>query len=903
MRTWKKRVSALFCGLLVLAMTTGTVYAADASAALTDMTKETQTAITDQNEAEEKVETGESQNTEEAMASDTESKNSEMGQAKDQSSADAAEQELNNPDRNAVSEQLLGENIKIQEKPVTLKYDDRYSIYSDKNHEEYKEYKISSVECMDFEKKSHPVKNGEVETELNDEVLTVVDDHTLRASGIGTARFVLIPKDENSQAAYDKIYVHVTVEAAPLTVMYLMGQSNMEGMCSSNTGHQLNKSVACEPGTVYSTYAPTVWSWSKNISGVNFSETCNSGNAADFVAESLTSDTTMSGKTLEYPLNALTSDGNGKTGPDSALAYEWNRLTGDKVWTVNVAWSGSAIASWLPGQSNYARAMAVSKLVQKVYEAEIASGHYTEGHRFMYWLQGETADRRRTSSDYYADFSTMYNNITKQLTIEDCGIIMLRSAVGSNETEDELTMTGPRAAQYGIGGSTTTRFQNVYVVTNDNEKWVTDAGVQLYYSKYNGTLDYPIRDALSKVPTSIRDVHYDIHYSQIGHNENGIMAADGMYQIVQKQGMNNVTVDWRDANGRSVTQVSVRQNRSTTLVGVATPVYAAKNVTYSTSGGVSYNPETGTLTGLQKGRSASVFANVSGRSNTIQVNVMDEWDYSAELGTSYTGLYDDNNTWIYVRNGKADFNYTGFVENENGWWFVENGKVTFNKKDVIHGTVNGEDGWWFVSGSKVQFVDSVEKNSNGWWYINNGKVDFNYNGFAQNSNGWWYLEGGKVTFQRNDVIKGFVNGTTGWWHVVGSKVAFDTIVAKNGNGWWYINNGMVDFSHYGVEKNSNGWWRIENGKVNFNCNSVEKNANGWWYIKDGKVDFEYTGVAKNSNGWWRIENGKVNFGFYGVAKNSNGWWYLEGGKVNFGFNGVVWYHNDSRQVTNGRVNM
>ena len=521
----------------------------------------------------------------------------------------------------------------------------------------------------------------------------------------------------------------------------------------------------------------------------------------------------------------------------------------------------------------------------------------------MYWLQGETADRNRTSSDYYNDFSTMYNNITKQLTIENCGIIMLRSAVGSNESEDELTMTGPRAAQYGIGGSTNTKFHNVYVVTNDNEKWVTDSGVQQYFSKYNGTLNYPIRDAFSKVPTTIRDVHYDIHYSQIGHNENGIMAADGMYQIVKKQGMDPVSVDWRDADGKSVTQAYVRQNRSTTLVAVATPVYAAKNITYSTSGDVTYNPETGTLTGTKQGGSASVSANVGGKNNTIKVNVLDEWDYSAELGTSYTGLYNDNHTWVYVRDGKADFNYTGFVENANGWWYVENGKVTFQKKDVIKGTVNGEEGWWFVSGSKVQFVDSVEKNSNGWWYIKNGKVDFNFNGFAQNSNGWWYLENGKVTFHRNDVIKGAVNNTNGWWNVVNSKVTFDTTVAKNSNGWWYIRNGMVDFSHFGVEKNNNGWWRIENGKVNFKCNSVEKNANGWWYIRNGKVDFGYTGVAKNSNGWWRIENGKVNFAFYGVAQNSNGWWYLEGGKVNFGYHGVVWYHNRSHQVSGGRVRM
>ena len=83
----------------------------------------------------EKVETGELQNTEDSMVSESESENSAVEQAKYQSGAEVAEQALNNPDGNAVSEQLLGENIKIQEKPVTLKYDDRYSIYNDKNHE------------------------------------------------------------------------------------------------------------------------------------------------------------------------------------------------------------------------------------------------------------------------------------------------------------------------------------------------------------------------------------------------------------------------------------------------------------------------------------------------------------------------------------------------------------------------------------------------------------------------------------------------------------------------------------------------------------------------------------------------------------------------------------------------
>ena len=753
MKNWKRRISALLCGLMILTMTTGTVYAADL-ADTSDITDATKTGMEDPSDVDEK----------------------------DVSEQAAVEQD------NVISEQVLGKNIRVQEQPVMLSYDDRYSIYKDKDHEEYNDYKIDHV--TNLESKSHPVKTGEVQEQESDEVLTQTDDSNVRASGVGTALLVLVPKEENSEAAYDKIYVHVTVEAAPLTIMYLMGQSNMEGMCSANTGYQLNKSVACEIGTVYSTYAPTVWSWSKNISGINFSETCNSENAADFIAGSMNSASSLSGKTLEYPLNTLTSEGEGKTGPDSALAYEWNRLTGEKVWTVNVAWSDTAIASWIPRQSVYERAITLSKLAQKVYEAEIASGHYTEGHRLMYWLQGETADRYRSAFDYYDDFYTMYSDITKQLTIEKCGIIMLRSSVGSKETEDELAMTGPRAAQYGIGGSTSSKLNNVYVVTNDNEAWVSDAGVRQYFSKYNGKFDYPIRDGFSKVPTRITDVHYDIHYSQIGHNENGIMAADGMYQMMQKHGQGDVTVDWRDVNGKSVTQVYVRQNHTATLVGVTTPVYGAKNITYRTTGNISYDPETGTLKGLQKGTGATVSAIAGGKTITLSVTVLDEWDYSAELGTSYTGLYKDNDQWIYVRNGKADFSYTGFVQNEGSWWYIEKGRVSFQKKDVIKGTVNGKEGWWFVKDSQVQFVDSVEKNSNGWWRIANGKVDFNCNSVEKNELGWWYIQNGKVNFGYYGIAK----NSNGWWYIRGGKVDF----GYNGNVWYHGHNYWV----------SNGWIRM-----------------------------------------------------------------------------------------------
>ena len=866
MRKWKKHMSALICCIMILALGAGNVYAAEVSDVsqnvevteenLSDHMEEDVNENASAQEAENEVET-------ETEDQDCDSQIENQSTAESEAVTDRSLKDLMDDIKDDIND---NKKIKTDSLP-DLSYDDRYSIRSE---EQYNDYMITDVKTE--ESKSNPVTNGVVQTELNDSVLTKLDDETVVASGIGTATIVLEPK-EDTETEYDEIDLKVTVVPAKLTIMYLMGQSNMEGMCSSNTGYQLNNSVACKEGTVYSTYAPTVSSWAKNITGINFSNMCDAGNASNFVAGSLSADTSVSGKKLEYALNTLTAAGNGKTGPDSGLAYKWNELTGEKVWTVNVAWSGSAIASWQPGQSNYERAMAVSKLAQKVYQAEINAGHYTAGKRLMFWLQGETEDHYRTADDYYAVFSNMYRNITNNLAIDKCGIIMLRSSVGTREYEDELMMTGPRAAQYGIGGSS--KFNNVYVVTNDNENWVTDSGVKNYFSKYNGTFDYPIRNLSSKVPTAIADVHYDIHYSQIGHNENGLMAAEGMYQVIEGK-VNHASVTWKDSNGKNITQAYVRQNHETTVVGVTTPVYGAKKVSYHTAGNIFYNSETGVLKGFQKGSNGTIYA-TSG--DKIQVNVLDEWDYSVDLGTNFTGLHkDENGTWVYVRNGKVDFGYTGFVKNENGWWYVENGVITFQKKDVVKGNVSGVYAWWYVKDSKVQFVDSVEKNSNGWWYIHDGKVDFNYTGVAKNENGWWRIVNGKVDFGCNSVEK----NELGWWRIVNGKVDFGcNSVEKNELGWWYIRGGKVDFTYTGVAKNSNGWWRIVNGKVDFSCNSVEKNELGWWYI----------------------QNGKVNFGYYGIAKNSNGWWYIRGGKVDFGYNGNVWYHGHNYWVSNGWIRM
>ena len=379
-------------------------------------------------------------------------------------------------DNSSSNNNRSAQNIFYKEDGIQLSYDDRLDI-----SEIYPGYTIMENGIIQNRITSTQVRKGK-DTAKKDTAVLTKDSGSgstkLIATGTGTATVLLINPSQPSE----RIRLNVTVVPAKLTIMYLMGQSNMEGMCAENTGYERDKSIENEPGTVYSTYAPTVSNWAKNITGADFSTMCTQSNEDTFVPASLTSDYSISGKLLSYNLDALTEDGNGKTGPDSGIAYEWNQLTGDKVWTVNTAWSGSIISSWQPGQSNYERSIAVSKAAKDVYEAEIAAGHYTEGNQLMFWMQGETESADLESSTYYSRFLNMYQKAQSVLDANKCGLIIPRAAKSNHQDETDLLMTGSRLALYGIGG--TTYLPNVYIVSNMNETWTTKMRFQISFRRY-----------------------------------------------------------------------------------------------------------------------------------------------------------------------------------------------------------------------------------------------------------------------------------------------------------------------------------------------------------------------------------------------------------------------------------
>lgn len=64
------------------------------------------------------------------------------------------------------------------------------------------------------------------------------------------------------------------------------------------------------------------------------------------------------------------------------------------------------------------------------------------------------------------------------------------------------------------------------MVSNVNEEWVSDQGVQRYFQEtyLSGRFTYPLRanTTLTGLPSAVADIHGGVHYAQAAHNENGL---------------------------------------------------------------------------------------------------------------------------------------------------------------------------------------------------------------------------------------------------------------------------------------------------------------------------------------------------------------------------------------------
>ncbi len=409
------------------------------------------------------------------------------------------------------------------EEEITLKYyDDRMDVSG-------REVRILDAGTPTSYKVGYGVADG-----TRDSAVITLENGKLIATGVGNARISLDGKE------YD-----VCIEPAPLALFLLMGQSNMEG----DDGNE-EQSIANEEGQVYSTYG--FWLDMKRGTSWQFVPSALQGEG------SLVNTRGTTEGIETHPVNRLTESGDGKKGIDSALAYEWNKLTGKKVWVVNTSATGTAQYEWAYNNGHYNRTKDVLQCVFSTLQKEIMAGHYVFDRMGYFWCQG-CSDSYVSAESYATEFLKMDESIRKEFTFDHDGdeattaktfefanILTIRAATifggegyRRGEYKDtteliepisftDLQMTGPRVAMYWLGNNPD--YPHINVVSNITERWVYmpdgSDGVKKYFeANYEGgRVDYPTQTPQTedwRTPETPYDVHPHVHYSQIGYNELG----------------------------------------------------------------------------------------------------------------------------------------------------------------------------------------------------------------------------------------------------------------------------------------------------------------------------------------------------------------------------------------------
>ena len=395
---------------------------------------------------------------------------------------------------------------------LTLAYDDRYTF----------EAAVASNEVVSVTSNQTGMQTPDMA------VLTASGDgNTYIATGVGTAKVTLA----------NGIVYNVTVEPATISVALIAGQSNAEGW---GTEAKRKLSIACPDGQVYSTYGFSNTDFA-SINGITAtgSDALSVATAPNFVATSLTSNVSYSDAELLYPLNSMTKSGKGKIGIDSALAYEWNKLTGEKIWVVNCGHGGSSITTWVPGGTNYKECIALMSYVKQTMEAEIAAGHYTLSKFMYFWCQGEADNSQMGQAVYHKNLKLVHNGLKADLTLNgqtlDYGGNIIVYANGENNGVLDIADTGVRLAQKQACAETTGDFADFHMACDVNEQWVTDDGVTAYWeTKYpNSAYPFTLQEGSYTNPTTVAQVEGDkIHYMAPAYNEIGIVCADSAYETL-----------------------------------------------------------------------------------------------------------------------------------------------------------------------------------------------------------------------------------------------------------------------------------------------------------------------------------------------------------------------------------
>jgi len=545
-----------------------------------------------------------------------------------------------------------------EDNTLALKYDDRKELSA-----------LLGVTPSTVEITNEAVTSCQAGTTQKDSHVLIYEDGTLYAVGCGTATLTV------NGTSYT-----VTVSPATLSIFMVTGHSIGAGEVGNAA-----QSVVCEAGQAYSATKGQLTSANGGL-----------GYGASARATS--------------KLDAFAPGGGGTKGIDSALAWQWNKLTGEKVWVLNLAISGSCLNEWQPGHTGhnstwkypYDSAVTAYSYAQQIVQKEIAAGHYTLGKMMIIYHNGANFVNYPgwTFESVEENYKIMWESYKKDLSIDMDGD-------GVEETIEGIGLIPswkPTLNSYaydkpaGYYLSASAEYPEYFLASNATRDYLTEESLKNFPE-----ITYTTQSKAVYMPESVLHTSQGgtsdnslfcssdkAHLSQVGYNMLGIDAATNIYAFFTEEETAAATVQFKSINKETVTQLHLYTGESCSLVPVTTPAYG-NNVTFEVTGPyeISY-PLIITATGAGSG---TLTAKVDG-TTVATVTLTSEGDIHShcECVGTVTGHSCDAQNWIPWGNAENTS-----LPTESGYYYLV-GDITLSETATI---AAGTDVHLCLNGHKI----------------------------------------------------------------------------------------------------------------------------------------------------------------------------------------------------------
>ena len=434
---------------------------------------------------------------------------------------------------------------------IELRYDDRKDLSE-----------LIGVTPTSVQITNESVTSYQVGTSQKDAHVLIYEDGTLYAVGCGTATLTV------NGTSYT-----VTVSHATLSLFMITGHSIGAGEVGNAA-----QSVVCEAGQVYSS---TKGHLTSANGGLGYGAT--------------TRATTK--------LDAFAPGGGGTKGEDSGLAWQWHNLTGEKVWVLNLAISGSCLNEWQPGHTGhnstwkypYDSAVTAYSYAQQIVKKEIAAGHYTLGTMMIIYHNGANFVNYPgwTFESVEENYKIMWESFKEDLSIDMDGDGVEETIEGIGlipswkPTLDSYAYDKP--AGYYLSASA--EYPQYFLASNATRDMLTEEGLKTFPDITYTTQSKAVYKPESILHTSQGGTSDNslfcsadkAHLSQVGYNMLGIDAANNIYSFLTAKETAATAVEFKNIDKETVTQLHLYAGESCNIIPVTMPSYG-NNVTFEISG-------------------------------------------------------------------------------------------------------------------------------------------------------------------------------------------------------------------------------------------------------------------------------------------------------------------------------